>query len=69
MTIYTTTQAAVLLGLSPVRVRALAANRRLGHKFGAQWAFTAAEIDALRVRKPGRPVRRPPLGEARHHAG
>jgi hypothetical protein len=56
-TIYTAEQAAILLGLSPRRVRALATERKLGCRVGARLlVLTAADVDAMRVRrKAGRP--------------
>ena len=54
---HTTTQAASRLGVSPRRVRAMI---RQGHFPGAQllgrdWLIPAAEVEAARVRKTGRP--------------
>ncbi|MDP3909110.1 MAG: helix-turn-helix domain-containing protein [Gemmatimonadales bacterium] len=51
----TTADVARELGISPARVRVLARSRSVGRMVGTQWLFTAADVDALRVRKPGRP--------------
>ena len=53
--IYTTAEAAALLGLSAIRVRQLA-QAGVGRKIhNRQWVFTASEIDRLRrrVQTPG----------------
>jgi hypothetical protein len=47
---------AILFGISPQRVRALAHSRNLGWKAGNKmWLFSPAEIETMRDRKPGRP--------------
>ncbi len=43
------------LGVNRQRVWALAHSRGLGWHVGRDWLFTPAEVDAMRVRKPGRP--------------
>lgn len=53
--ILTTAEVAEALSITPQRVRALAETRGVGRKVGTQWIFTAAEVDQLRDRKPGRP--------------
>lgn len=50
-----TTETAQLLGVSPGRVRQLAASRHLGIKLGRIWIFTRDDIDAMRIRKAGNP--------------
>ena len=52
--LYTAQEVASLLGLSTRRVRALAASRSLGRRIGPFWVFTAADVDGMRVRVPGR---------------
>lgn len=58
--LYSTAAVAHILGLHPERVRRLAQSRGLGRRAigstGA-WLFTEADIDAMRIRKPGRPRR------------
>lgn len=44
-----------ILEISPRRVQALARHRGLGRKIGTSLAFTSADIDKMRVRRPGRP--------------
>jgi hypothetical protein len=57
----TTTEVAKILGLSTSRIRYLRQNRKLGERKGNDWYFTDAEIDNMRVRKPGKPkTSRPP---------
>ncbi len=57
---YTAEQAADMLGISPRRVRELAADRGLGTRMGARLlVFTAADVDAMRER--------PPVGRRRQH--
>jgi predicted RNase H-like HicB family nuclease len=43
------------LGLSEDRVRKLAASRGLGRKWGRDYFFTESDLEAMKVRKPGRP--------------
>lgn len=50
-----TLQAALALGISDRRVRALAASRGLALRIGQNLMFTREEIAAMRERKPGRP--------------
>jgi hypothetical protein len=51
-----TAQAAEMLGITPRRVRALAASRGLGWQTARDWVFTAQEVAAMRERTPGRPA-------------
>ena len=51
--ILTAVQVAAQLGVSAQRVRFLATERGLGHHFGHVWAFTAADVEALRVKGIG----------------
>lgn len=52
----TTAEAARELGVSPQRVRHLAASRGVGRRIGRDWVFTREDIEAMRVRRPpGRP--------------
>jgi len=54
----TTAEAARELGVSPQRVRQLAASRGVGRRISRDWVFTREDIEALRVRRPpGRPPR------------
>lgn len=55
--LYTAQEVARLLGLSARRVRALAASRGVGRRIGPLWVFAGADVDAMRVRVPGRPPR------------
>jgi hypothetical protein len=56
----TTSQAAKELGVHPSRVRRMATARGIGMKLTDRlWVFSAAEVEAMRVRKPGRPRTRP----------
>ena len=55
MNLLTTTQTAAELGIDESRVRRIAATRGLGQKIGPVWVFTPEEVDAMRVRHPGRP--------------
>ena len=50
-----TAQAAVALGVTPRRVRALARSRNLGWKTARDWVFTSEDVEAMRSRVPGRP--------------
>jgi hypothetical protein len=50
-----TAQAAATLGISARRVRALARSRHLGWQTARDWVFTQEDVDAMRVRMPGRP--------------
>ncbi len=56
----TTKEVAVLLGISPRRVRELAKSRKLGQQISQQitreeWRFTESDIEAMRDRRPGKP--------------
>lgn len=51
-----TEQAAEELGVSVRRVRALARSRGLGTRIGRDLLFTPEDVDAMRERRPGRPV-------------
>lgn len=52
--LYSTTEAAQMLGVDVSRVRRMAANRGLGQHVGRAWVFTVGDIDAMRDRPPGR---------------
>lgn len=52
-----TTQAAEALGISIQRVKQLCAQGRMGRRVGRDWVITPEEIEANRVRKPGRPAK------------
>ncbi len=56
-TLVSVAQVAVELGVTPCRVRALIkAGRLRAHKpWGRDWAIQASDVDAVRVRRPGRP--------------
>ena len=51
----TTAMVAKELGLSEDRVRKLAASRGLGRKWGRDYFFTESDLEAMKIRKPGRP--------------
>lgn len=53
-----TATAAQMLGISARRVRALAVSRHLGWQTARDWVFTPEDIEAMRVRVPGRPATR-----------
>lgn len=53
--LYTTRQAAEILGVSTARVLALAKSRMLGLKLGRDWVFRDYELQAMTSRHPGRP--------------
>lgn len=53
--VLTASQAAELLGITRARVGVLLRSRSLGCKAGRDWLLSAADLEALRVRKPGRP--------------
>ena len=46
---------AVELGITPRRVAALARSRGVGKRLGVRYVFSPADVEALRVRQPGRP--------------
>ncbi len=48
--LYTAAGAAEELGITPRRVTGLARRLGIGSRHGWQWAFTAADIEALRAR-------------------
>lgn len=50
-----TAQAALMLGITPRRVRALAVSRHLGWQTARDWVFTPEDVEAMRTRIPGRP--------------
>lgn len=59
-TLYSAAAVAELLGIDHSRVRRLALARNVGQppcRAHALWLFTAADIDALRDRRPGNPNR------------
>ena len=52
----TTTQAAEVLGVTPVRVRQLIeAGRLKAVKVGRDWLIDPPDLEAVKVRTPGRP--------------
>ena len=52
----TVAQAATELSVSQQRIRALiAAGRLRAVKFGSAWLIQPADLEAVRVRRPGRP--------------
>lgn len=53
--IFNCTQVAIELGVHPSRVRALAKSRNIGNHLGHIWIFTQADIEEMRIRKPGKP--------------
>jgi excisionase family DNA binding protein len=54
--LHTTTSAAVELGVTPGRVRAMIASGRLRATLaGRDWLIAPAALEAVRDRKPGRP--------------
>jgi excisionase family DNA binding protein len=56
MKIIGTTEAAKRLGVNASRVRALIDGGRLkAMKVGREWLIDPKDLDAVRVRKPGRP--------------
>jgi len=58
LSLMTTADVAAELGISERRVRALAAARNVGWKVGrGAWVFRPADIEMLRIRRPGRPSR------------
>ncbi len=62
----TTNEAAEILNISPRRVRALIhAGRLPAEKHGRDWAIKPADLELVKVRKPGRPKKTlPELGDA-----
>lgn len=52
-----TADAAEVLGISERRVRALCAAGRMGRQVGTTWVITPEDIEANKVRKPGRPAK------------
>lgn len=63
----TTKQTAVILNISPRRVRALIhAGRLPAEKHGRDWAIKPEDLELVKVRKPGRPRLKelPELGDA-----
>ena len=62
----TTNEAAVILNISPRRVRALIRAGRLpAEKHGRDWAIKPEDLKLVKVRKPGRPRNiLPELGNA-----
>jgi predicted RNase H-like HicB family nuclease len=53
---FTSQEAAALLGISVRRVQALARARGVGRRHGRALLFSREDLDALRERKPGRPL-------------
>jgi hypothetical protein len=56
--LFTASEVAGQLGLSRQRVSALAHSRGLGLRKGTVLLFTPDDVDAMRVRTPGRPKKR-----------
>lgn len=63
--LYTSAEAASQLGIETRSLNQLASARNLGAMHGRDRLFTAADIDAMQHRKPGRP----PKPAARPHSG
>ena len=61
-TLYTTTEAAARLGITPGRVRQLARSGGYGQRFGRDWVFSATDLRTLQAR---RTVRGPVPGNPR----
>lgn len=62
--LYSTAAVARILGLHPDRVRRLAQSRGVGQRAigsspAGPWLFSEADIDAMRIRTPGRPRKEP----------
>ena len=56
MKIISTAEAARRLGVTPNRVRALIEAKRLkAFKYGREWLIDPKDLDAVKVRKVGRP--------------
>lgn len=57
LVLHTCAEAAVLIGVSPIRVRKFCQEGRLGQKIGDQWLITDEEIRLFKQipRKRGRP--------------
>jgi len=54
--IFTTTDAATMLGLSDNAVRLIARKNEIGTRIGNHWTFTPADIEKMKHRTPrGRP--------------
>jgi hypothetical protein len=56
--LYSTREAAALLGVSEPRIRQLARRLGIGRRIGDVWVFTPGDLDRMRARnrRPGRPV-------------
>lgn len=55
-TLYTTAQAAAVLGLDTSSVRRLARKFKVGQRLGRDWFFSRADLDRMRSRpSPGNP--------------
>ena len=57
-------QVAEILSIDRTRVLRLAKSRGVGWRFGRDWLFRPADVDAMRERTPGRPMN-PRKGETR----
>lgn len=55
--LFTTERAAEALGISVQRIKQLCGEGRMGVRVGRDWVITPEEIEANRVRKPGRPAK------------
>ena len=61
--IYTTTTAAAELGVTRGRINAMIASGRLtAIRLGREWMIEPAALDAVRDRKPGRPLEKRTTG-------
>ncbi|MGI8542158.1 MAG: helix-turn-helix domain-containing protein [Aridibacter sp.] len=54
-----TNQAAEILGVTPIRVRALIRDKRLpAQKIGRDYVIKESDLKLVKVRKPGRPPKK-----------
>jgi hypothetical protein len=60
--LYSAAAAAAVLGIDRSRVLRIARTRGLGRRepYSGMWLFSADDVDAMKVRKPGRPAVRTP---------
>ncbi len=56
-TVYNSVQVAAQLGIKSSRVRQLARARHLGTTLGRIWIFTQTDIEAMKERRPGNPLK------------
>jgi excisionase family DNA binding protein len=57
--LYSTAEAAKILGISVIRVQKLAQEGRMGRKIGRDWVFNDDDLEAVKNRPTGYPVGRP----------